>query len=332
MRPIILFVLITATFQAATARNLQVELDLKGRWLFEIGDNMAYAKPGFDDSDWEKIRVPGCWEDFGFPGYDGFAWYRLRVTLPLELKNKSLFLKLGRIDDVDQVYLNGHFIAGTGSLPPKYTTAFNNRRSYYLPKNLLEFGGNNLIAVRVYDEWGCGGILENDVGIYSDPDEINLRIDLAGNWKFKTGDALNWADIELDDTDWENVMVPSMWRAYGYGDYDGYGWYRKDVVLKNDLRAEKLILVLGKIDDMDEIYFNGVRIGRTGQFPGEKFGNRNNDYYRRDRFYFVPSHLIRWNRKNVIAVRVYDVWSIGGIYEGPIGFTTREEYFKFKKR
>ena len=33
-------------------------VNLRGVWKFNIGDNMKWADPNYDDSDWEDIYVP----------------------------------------------------------------------------------------------------------------------------------------------------------------------------------------------------------------------------------------------------------------------------------
>lgn len=70
---------------------------LTGPWKFHIGDNMAWAQPGFDDSTWgtmDLTPLPGSvdpnsgigafvqgWTARGYRGYSGYAWYRLRVNI-----------------------------------------------------------------------------------------------------------------------------------------------------------------------------------------------------------------------------------------------------------
>ena len=329
MKRLVLALVILTMSLPLVARDQKKEINLRGRWKFQIGDDKSYANVGLDDTDWETLRVPRNWEDNGYPGYDGFAWYRTTFKLPASLEEKSLWLHLGYIDDVDEVYVNGHLVGSTGEFPPDYETAYDRNRVYALPHDVLKFGEENLIAVRVYDEWGEGGIVRGQVGIYSEF-RIKLEPDLSGAWKFKQGDNLDWASEDLNDKDWETMMVPISWDQQGYEDYDGYGWYRKNVKISSDLKNEKIILALGKIDDIDEVYFNGVRIGRTGRFPGEKYITKDNSYFNRKRFYYIPSKLIKWDKKNVIAVRVYDVWQIGGIYEGPVGIITQETYLDYR--
>ncbi len=54
--------------------------------------------------------MPANWESQGYPTYDGYAWYRKKFYFPEEYGNQDLYLILGRIDDIDVTYLNGHKI------------------------------------------------------------------------------------------------------------------------------------------------------------------------------------------------------------------------------
>ncbi|MBN2103778.1 beta galactosidase jelly roll domain-containing protein [bacterium] len=325
---ILLFIPLVCTI--SSARDLRREISLHAGWRFEIGDNLDYAQPGYDDSDWERIRVPSTWESEGFPGYDGYAWYRMHMKFPKQLEDKSLYIKLGYIDDVDEVYINGRFLNGSGSFPPEYQSAYNHERIYHLPHNMLRFGDENVIAVRVYDDYLDGGIRNGSIGIYSYP-MISMKMDLSGQWLFSPGDAPEWADTEYDDSDWDRMQIPSNWENQDFPFHDGYGWYRKHITIPDKFKADRLILALGLIDDADEVYFNGTKIGRTGSFPGEGSGNYYGNSWQEDRFYMVPPHLMRWNETNTIAVRVYDYQGPGGIYDGPLGLTTKEAYIKYRR-
>jgi sialate O-acetylesterase len=107
----------------ANEGNLYLLQCLKGTWSFSIGINSDWISPGYNDSNWETIRVPSSWEDQGFNGYNGYAFYRKKISIPSEQKGRMLYLNMGYIDDVDEVYLNGHKIGSTGGFPPNYVTA-----------------------------------------------------------------------------------------------------------------------------------------------------------------------------------------------------------------
>jgi len=105
-------------------------LSLRGMWKFTIGDNREWAKPDYDDGDWESIYAPSAWENEGFHGYNGHAWYRRSFDGTELDKGSKLYIHLGYIDDVDEVYINGHLIGSSGSFPPRFNTAYNAYRKY----------------------------------------------------------------------------------------------------------------------------------------------------------------------------------------------------------
>jgi beta-galactosidase/beta-glucuronidase len=309
----------------ASAQQYRSVLDLRGEWRFEIGDNMKWADPSFNDAGWARIHVPGPWEEQGFPGYDGYAWYRKTVSIPQEWGKKQLYLDLGTVDDVDEVYVNGFFIGFRGQFPPEYVSAYNHQRFYFLPEYCLRPGKANVIAVRVYDSEMGGGIYRGDIAIKEMTHPVILDQQLPSTWKFEVGDNMDWRSPQFDDTRWENIAVPAFWETQGHKEYNGYGWYRVKFKLNPGLKGQRLILFLGKIDDIDETYLNGDRIGKTGQ----KF-NANGPEFSRWRAYTIPGDKIYTDRENVIAVRVYDGFMHGGIYVGPIGIMTRENYLEWE--
>ncbi len=303
--------------------------DLSGEWRFRIGDHKEYADPLLNDRLWEAIQTPSRWEDAGFPGYDGYAWYRKRVTIPISWQGRNIVLNLGRIDDVDQVFLNGSYIAGSGLFPPIFRTAVELRREYVLPPHLIHWNQENVIAVRVYDERFSGGILEGAVTLSAREERLQLLIDLAGEWAFAVGDDMKRKNSEYDDHVWKRILVPSYWEMQGFPNYDGIAWYRKTIVLPEELAEQPLLLILGYINDLDEVYWNGELIGRTGKFPS--LNNSVHIYTNQfiARAYAIDPGLVRAHVKTTIAVRVYDYGRWGGIYKGFIGITSAEHWLRY---
>ena len=206
-----------------------------------------------------------------------------------------------------------------------------------LPKHLLNHKSENLISVRVYDGRGPGGIAKGDVGIYMSEAPLDLIVNLEGSWKFKTGDNSTWSKINFDDSGWDRIPVPSLWDLHGYDKYDGFAWYRITFNLNPDDTniEDNLILLLGKIDDLDETFLNGKFVGSTGDLiispiDGSINGKDNKDY-NKFRGYRIKRDDLR-NGKNVIAVRVYDGILNGGIYEGPVGIASLKEYLRYRTK
>ncbi|MFC1569584.1 glycoside hydrolase [bacterium] len=325
MTTIILICLLSSAHLISGNRDYNQEVDLRGSWRFEIGNFDAYSDPHLNDKKWQSIQVPGNWEDQGFPGYDGYAWYRKQFSISSKLSGATLYLVLGQVDDVDRVYLNGHFINGSGSLPPDFQTAWDRNRLYLIPNEFFNFGGKNCLAVQVYDDEAEGGIRKGNIGIYSKKQPYQLDYNLAGSWKFMPGDNPEWSQSEFIDQAWSNINVPGKWEHHGFPDLDGFAWYRKDFIYPQTMADDRMILVLGRIDDIDEVYFNGTRIGQTGVFP-DRTDLFIQTAYGKLRLYSIPRLLIRPNQKNTIAVRIYDKGEEGGIYEGPVGLIRRKTY------
>lgn len=327
---LIICLLLITGFSNSHGEDWERVLRLNGYWRFSIGDDINWAKPNYNDADWEEIKVPSTWENEGFYGYNGYAWYRKSFILDTK-NNRTFYLQLGFIDDVDEVYLNGKLIGFSGSFPPNFETAYNAFRRYPIAPELLNRYGKNVIAVRVYDSQLGGGIVSGDIGVYVRTDLLDPQYNMEGKWKFRTGDNKSWKEINYDDSNWNDLMVPGVWETQGYKDYDGFAWYRKTINLPSNISKDKYILMLGKIDDLDEAYINGQLIGKTGRMYDDASRNFFDQEWQEFRGYYISAGVLKPG-KNVIAVRVYDGYNYGGIHEGPIGLVTQKKYSDFWRK
>lgn len=112
-----------------------------------------------------------------------------------------------------------------------------------------------------------------------------------------------WSAIDYNDSDWKTIKTPMYWEAQGYMDIDGIGWYRKEIQLNEKNTDSNLTLHLGKIDDADITFVNGIEIGKTDQYDKERI-------YTIDKKYLKPG-------KNMIVVRVDDTGGNGGMWGDP---------------
>ncbi len=127
-----------------------------------------------DDSNWPKMQLPNLWESQQIGDLDGIVWFRKAVNISAEDAGKQATLDLAMIDDNDVTYVNGVKIGSTNG--------YNVKRVYAIPANVLK-EGKNVIAVRVEDTGGGGGI-------YGDSSDLRLTVGnhvmpLAGKWYFK---------------------------------------------------------------------------------------------------------------------------------------------------
>lgn len=313
--------------RAPDAADWDALVDLAGVWAMRVGDDPAWAADGLGLAGWSTVPVPGAWENAGFHGLDGTAWLRTTFDLSKPAVARAAgpaFLLLGRIDDADEVWLNGVFVGSTGRMPPHYETASFLFRRYRVPPGVLRAGPNTL-AVRVHDAGLEGGILEGPVTLSlptaANPESVPMVADLSGDWALRLGDGPGLAAPDLDDAGWDRVRVPARWEPQGI-DYDGVAWARRAVELSAEDAKRDLVLVLGAVDDLDETFVNGVRVGVTGDMEARQIRG---DEWQRERAYRVPPAVLRAGR-NVVAVRIYDEFLDGGITRGPVGLMTPEAY------
>ncbi len=143
---------------------------IDNQWQFMLGDNLDWKSLDYNASSWKTIQSGKPWESQGFSNYDGYAWYRKTVIIPEQLKkeafkNGGLNLNLGTIDDADQIYLNGKLLGATGKFPPNYSSAYDKIRDWNINPQDILWGKENVIAVRVFDESGNGGIVGVETGL-----------------------------------------------------------------------------------------------------------------------------------------------------------------------
>lgn len=139
--------------------------------------------------------------------------------------------------------------------------------------------------------------------------------------KFKTGDNASWSQPAFDDGKWATLQTNMNWDEQGYKDYNGFAWYRMHVKISSFLKEQafwkdSMRINLAKIDDADEVYLNGVLIGKKGSFPNQPAGYVTAWSEERDYHISTKNPAIKWDADNIIAVKVYDGGGLGGIFGG----------------
>ena len=118
--------------------------------------------------------------------------------------------------------------------------------------------------------------------------------------------ARGWSAAELDTHDWKSMELPTDIGAAGLI-MNGAIWFRRALTVPAAWAGRDLTISLGAIDDYDDTYFNGVRVG------GMNVSTR--DSWAQPRSYTVPGKLVKVGH-NTIAVRVFDKINDGGL-RGP---------------
>ncbi len=140
----------------------------------------GWAKVDADLSEWETMELPTLWENTGL-SIDGVVWFRREVTIPQAWAGRDLTLKLSTIDDIDLTYFNGTQVGRTLYDTPGPWMA---PRIYTVPGDLVR-AGKNVIAVRVLDSQGGGGIYPSNTPMQIGPGDDASPIDLSGPWNYR---------------------------------------------------------------------------------------------------------------------------------------------------
>lgn len=132
---------------------------LRSDWKFKtdpsaVGKSEGWMMVDFDDTLWNSINVGVIWENQGYQGYDGYAWYRKRFKLPDYWGDNDLFLIFGGVDDIYDLYVNGKRVKSYGNLEDNVSVW--NTVTITDITEFIERKAENLISLRVYD-WGGGG-------------------------------------------------------------------------------------------------------------------------------------------------------------------------------
>ena len=125
------------------------------------------------------------------------------------------------------------------------------------------------------------------IGMYTYEGGFEPDVNLSGIWDFKTGDDSSFLKKNDDETKTVKLMVPAHWDVQGYQDYDGFAWYKKTFYLPKEFDGESMILLLGKIDDIDQTFVNGILVGSTGLWNFKNLPpefNRNDEWHRQSLF------------------------------------------------
>jgi signal transduction histidine kinase/ActR/RegA family two-component response regulator len=93
------------------------------------------------------------------------------------------------------------------------------------------------------------------------PDEVSSHsTPLVGSWKVLASDQAGLGDVGVDDSDWENIELPTNFRFRGPRGNDH--WLRRTVSLRHDGRSQ--FFLLGSIrNGLADLYVNGQLVGRN---------------------------------------------------------------------
>jgi sialate O-acetylesterase len=150
----------------------------------------SWSDPALETGDWKTMTLPTLWEDAGEADLNGVVWFRKTFDLPASAAGAAAELQIGMVDDIDTTWVNGVKVGAT--------VGYNVVRNYAVPAGVLK-PGRNVVAVRVLDTGGGGGIWGDQklqlVLKKKAPPVVAMQaaqaatppIDLSGPWRYRIG-------------------------------------------------------------------------------------------------------------------------------------------------
>lgn len=131
--------------------------------------------------------------------------------------------------------------------------------------------------------------------------------------QFWSGD---FRDPRFDDSRWPEQVQPATFEEGPIGEHDGVGWYRRSIDVPEGWDGASLELVLPPIDDVDETFWNGERIG--GLVESGAWG--------KTRRYVIPASQVTAGEAT-IAIRALDTGGPGGFNgQSELGLRNGDEF------
>ncbi|WP_177191942.1 sialate O-acetylesterase [Parafilimonas terrae] len=151
------------------------------------GLTQQWYKPETDVSNWKTMNQPSHWEDNELKDYDGSVWFRKSYdSFPKDFFGNAN-INLGQVDDYHICWVNG----------VKVGEAYGNMNmtAFKIPDSIIK-PKNNIVAVRVFDAGGKGGMYNMFWSPY-----------WAGKWRYKKG-------VKIDASKFKRPLVSN---AYIFG-------------------------------------------------------------------------------------------------------------------
>lgn len=111
--------------------------------------------------------------------------------------------------------------------------------------------------------------------------------------------------LDYDASTWPVMKLPQAWEVE-LPNLNGVAWFRREFELPASADLNNVTLSLGKIDDVDSTFVNGIFVGSKRVWD-------------ENRTYLLPGGLLKSGR-NVVTVRAEDSWGGGGLVGGDATF------------
>ncbi len=139
------------------ASHLVRPMDLDGIWLVHVGDDAAYAQPGFDDAAWmpfdPRQSILNLFPPHSPSSQPAILWYRQRLRV--NPADTGLALKEQTISHAFEIYVNGEKLMQAGEVSPYRPYTYQANVLARIPDRMIATGLLT-VALRVHiapNEW-----------------------------------------------------------------------------------------------------------------------------------------------------------------------------------
>jgi hypothetical protein len=155
---------------------VQAQVPVVKQAKFQVGDNMEWAKPAFNDASWQTLDISRTWTDQGIGNQEnGWGWYRAHIVIPRSIFDQAetkevIILDVPKADDAVEVFLNGKLIGKSGQFPTDqggYSSTWSRPLSFILKVSdaAIKWDADNLVAFRVYSGNEPGGLFDGAISL-----------------------------------------------------------------------------------------------------------------------------------------------------------------------
>ena len=192
------------------------KIDLTEDWRFSPDEKKSgiaekWYIEEFDDSQWDILQAGDKWENQGYRELDSIGWYRKSIAVPKTWEGQKIWLKFEAVNDAYELFINGEStsIFGQANISVASRPTFTEISAH------LKFGKSNLIAVRVNDWGGSGGLWRSPVILTTDEKDVSNFFKPMDQTRY-TPEGLGYELIWEDHFE-GNSLNPEKWAPRGVG-------------------------------------------------------------------------------------------------------------------
>lgn len=192
------------------------KIDLTEDWRFSpdeknSGISEKWHTVDFDDSQWDILQAGDKWENQGYRELDAIGWYRKSIVVPKIWKGQKIWLKFEAVNDAYELFINGESVSIFGQA----NISVASRPTFTEISEHLNLGKLNLIAIRVNDWGGSGGLWRSPVILTTDEKDVSNFFKPMDQTRY-TPEGLGYELIWEDHFE-GNSLDPEKWAPRGVG-------------------------------------------------------------------------------------------------------------------